>query len=90
MEDLFAGDRINLIFDDMPCEQIAATVNRTLSDREEGLGPEVEDYVAYWIEITLDGERCSTMSNVVLLTNCRYSLDGRFVTIRKIGGSDRQ
>jgi hypothetical protein len=87
MEDLFAGDRITLIFDDIACEQRTATVTRTLSDKEEGLGPEVEDYVAYWIEITLDGETCPTMSNVVLLTNCRYSLDGRFVTIRKIGGS---
>lgn len=88
MEDLFVGDRINLIFDDLPREQMTATVTRTLSDKEEGMGPEVEDYVAFWIEITLDGETCPTMSNVVLLTNCRYSLDGRLVTIRKIGGSD--
>lgn len=88
MEDLLTGDRINVIFEDLPCEQINATVNRTLSDKEEGLGPEVEDYVAYWIEITLDGETCPTMCNMVMLTDCRYSLDGRFVTIRKIGGSD--
>jgi hypothetical protein len=88
MEDLFAGDRINLIFDDIPREQMTATVTRTLSDKEEGMGPEVEDYVACWIEIALDGETSPTMSNVVLLTDCRYSLDGQFVTIRKIGGSD--
>jgi hypothetical protein len=88
MEDLFVGDRINLIFDDIPSEQMTATVTRTLSDREEGLGPEAEDYIACWVEITLDGETCPTMSNVVLLTNWRYSLDGRSVTIRKIGGSD--
>ena len=88
MEDLFVGDRINLIFDEIPREQITATVTRTLSDKEEGMGPEVEDYVACWIEITLDGETCPTVSNVVLLTNCRYWLDGRFVTIRKISGRD--
>jgi hypothetical protein len=88
MEDLFAGDRISLIFDDIPGEQITATVSRTLSDREEGLGPEIEDYVAYWVEITLDGQTCQTMCNVIMLTNCRYSLDGRIVTIRKIGGGD--
>jgi hypothetical protein len=88
MEDLFAGDRINLIFDDISCEPISATVTRTLSDKEEGLGPEIEDYVACWIEISLDGETCPTMNNVVLMTNCRYSLDGRFVTVRKISGSD--
>ena len=88
MEDLFAGDRISLIFDDIPGEQITATVSRTLSDREEGLGPEIEDYVAYWVEITLDGQTRQTMCNVIMLTTCRYSLDGRFVTIRKIDGSD--
>ena len=42
MEDLFAGDRISLTFDDMACDQITATVARTLSDTEEGLGPEIE------------------------------------------------
>jgi hypothetical protein len=46
MEDLFVGDRISLTFDDIACDQITATVARTLSDTEEGLGPEIEDYVA--------------------------------------------
>lgn len=88
MEDLRVGDRIHLIFDDIPREPIPATVSRTLSDKEEGLGPEIEDYVACWIEIILDGETCPTMSNVLLLTNYRYSLDGRLVTIRKIVEND--
>ncbi len=88
MEDLVVGDRISLIFDDIPCDQITAKVTRMLSDQEEGLGPEAEDYVACWIELTLDGETCPMISNVVLMTNFRYSLDGRFVTIRKIDGSD--
>ena len=89
MEDIFVGDRISLVFDDAPREQITATVNRMLSDEEEGLGPEIEYYVACWIEVILDGDACSTMSNVVLMTDCRYSLDGRAVTIRKIGECDR-
>lgn len=84
VEDLFVGDRISLTFDDIPRDQITATVTRTLSDREEGLGPEIEDYVACWIEISRDGDTRPTISNAVLLTNFRYSLDGRFVTIRKI------
>lgn len=88
MEDLFAGDRVNLIFDDISCEPITATVTRTLSDQEEGLGPEIEDYVACWIEVTLDGDTSPSMSNVVLMTDCRYSLDGRAVTIRKMGRCD--
>ncbi|HEX4785234.1 MAG TPA: hypothetical protein VH350_12890 [Candidatus Sulfotelmatobacter sp.] len=88
MEDLSVGDRISVTFDDMPRDQITATVSRTLSDTEEGLGPEIEDYIAYWIEISRDGDPRATISNVVLLTTGRYSLDGRSVTIRKIGGSN--
>lgn len=88
MEDILVGDRISLIFDDAPRGQITATVNRMLSDKEEGLGPETEDYIACWIEIILDGDTCSSISDVILMTNCRYSFDGRSVTIRKIGGKD--
>ena len=84
MEDLFIGDRISLTFDDIACDPITATVARTLSDAEEGLGPEIEDYIAYWLEVSREGDTCQTVSNVVLMTNGRYSLDGRFVTIRKI------
>jgi hypothetical protein len=84
MEDLFVGDRISLTFDDPPGDQITATVCRILSDREEGLGPEVEDYVACWLEVSCEGDIHRTISNVVLLTDGRYSFDGRCVTIRKI------
>ncbi len=42
MEDLFVGDRISLTFDDIPRDQIIATVAGTFSDIEEGLGPEAE------------------------------------------------
>jgi hypothetical protein len=84
MEDLFAGDRIGLTFDDTPGDQIMATVCRKLSDRQEGLGPEVEDYVAYWLEISCEGDADGAICNVVLLTTGRYWLDGRFVTIRKL------
>jgi len=84
MENLFAGDRISVTFDDTPCNQITATVARTLSDTEEGLGPESEDYICYWLEICAEGDPPEAIKNVVLMTNCRYSLDGRFVTIRKI------
>lgn len=84
MEDLLAGDRISLTFDDIPCDQITATVCRTLSDTEEGLGPESEDYICFWLEISREGETRGEISNVVLMTNGRYALDGRFVTIRKI------
>jgi hypothetical protein len=84
MEDLLIGDRICLTFDDLSRDQMTATVCRTLSDTEEGLGPEIEDYVACWVEISCEGDTRQAISNVVLMTNGRYSFDGRFVTIRKI------
>jgi hypothetical protein len=84
MEGLFFGDRVSLTFDDIPRDQIIATVARTFSDNEEGLGPEIEDYVACWLAISRDGETRGAINSVALLTDGRCSLDGRFVTIRKI------
>ena len=84
MEDLFLGDRISLTFDDFPRDQITCTVARTLSNTEEGLGPEIEDYISYWIEISREGDMRGAINNVVLLTTFRYWFDGRYVTIRKI------
>jgi hypothetical protein len=33
-----------------PSQERTAVVTRVLSDKEEGLGPEVEFYLAYWVE----------------------------------------
>ena len=38
------------ILSDNPSEERTAVVTRVLSDKEEGLGPEVEYYFAYWVE----------------------------------------
>ena len=38
------------ILSDNPSEERTAVVTRVLSDAEEGLGPEVEFYFAYWVE----------------------------------------
>ncbi|MFL6438891.1 MAG: hypothetical protein ACJ71Q_15030 [Terriglobales bacterium] len=84
MEDLFVGNRISLTFDDVPRDHIIATVTRTFSDSDEGFGPEIEDYAACWLEIRCEGNARGAIKNVVLLTDSRYSLDGRFVTIRKV------
>jgi hypothetical protein len=35
---------------DNPSRERLAVVTRVLSNREEGLGPEVEFYFAYWVE----------------------------------------
>ena len=53
MLSLQSGDRIELYYADAPWRTLLATVGRLLTDREEGMGIEVEDYAASWIEITL-------------------------------------
>lgn len=41
--------KFNLLSDNPPQERLAV-VTRVLSDREEGFGPEVDFYFAYWVE----------------------------------------
>ena len=82
--DFFAGDRISLIFDDQPDGEVIATITRKLSDWEEGLAPEIEDYVNYWLEISCEGDTNRTTCDVLLLSTGRYWTDGRFVTLRKM------
>ena len=38
------------ILSDNPAQERLAAVTRVLSDREEGFGPEVGFYFAYWVE----------------------------------------
>ena len=38
------------ILSDNPSQERLAVVTRVLSDGDEGLGPEVEFYFAYWVE----------------------------------------
>ena len=84
MLDLQSGDRIELFYEDQPAMTIRATVGRLLTDRDEGMGIEVEDYAASWIEITLDEPSDMDAAQVVLLcTDFQYRLNGRRVTLRK-------
>jgi hypothetical protein len=48
MLNLQSGDQIELFYEDAPATTIRATVGRLLTDRDEGIGIEVEDYIAYW------------------------------------------
>ena len=41
--------KFNILSDNRAPERLAV-VTRVLSDKEEGLGPEVEFYFAYWVE----------------------------------------
>jgi len=84
MLNLQSGDRIELFYEDAPAMTIRATVGRLLTDRDEGMGIEVEDYAASWIEITLDEPSDMDAEQVVLLgTDFQYRLNGRRVTLRK-------
>ena len=84
MLNLQSGDRIELSYEDAPATTIRATVGRLLTDRDEGMGTEVEDYTACWIEITVDEPSDMDAKQVVLLgTDFQYRLNGRPVTLRK-------
>lgn len=84
MLDLQFGDRIELFFEDAPATAIRATVGRLFSDRDAGMGVEIEDYTALWIEITLDRPRGTEANQVVLFgTDSQCRLNGRPVTLRK-------
>jgi hypothetical protein len=84
MLNLETGDRIELFYEDAPATTIRATVDRLLTDREEGMGIEVDDYAASWIEITVDQPCDMDAKQVVLFgTDRQYRLNGRRVTLRK-------
>jgi hypothetical protein len=84
MVSLQCGDRIELFYEDTPATTIRATVSRVLSDQGEGMGIEVENYIACWIEIIVDEPSDMDTEGVVLLgTDFQYRLNGRQVTLRK-------
>lgn len=83
MLNLESGDRIELSYEDSPTTKIRATVGRLLTDREEAMGIEAEDYIASWIEITVDESNDGEANQVVLFsTDFQYWLNGRRVTLR--------
>jgi hypothetical protein len=85
MLELQCGDRIELLYEDAPATTICATVARVLTDQEEGMSTEVEDYIACWVEITVDEPCDMDVKQCVLLgTDCQYRLNGRRINIRKM------
>ena len=65
-----------------PAQERQAIVTRVLSNREEGMGPEVDYYFAYWVEAH---ELPETEAPTTLLfqrgTDWNVYLDGRQVSI---------
>ena len=84
MLNLKSGDQVELFYQDSPATMIRATVDRMLTDCDEGMGIEVEDYIACWLEITVDEPSDGQGKQVVLLgTDFQCRLNGRPVSLRK-------
>ena len=67
---------------DNPSQERLAVVTRVLSNREEGLGPEVEFYFAYWVEAhELPETEVPTTLVFERGTDGNAYLDGRMVSI---------
>jgi hypothetical protein len=84
MNDLQPGDQIDIVFADAPDQSIRATVSRCLSDQQEGLSPESEDYVFCWLEINPEHQGVLAQTQtIVLRADWKYIIDGREVEIRR-------
>ncbi len=70
------------VLSDKPSQERLAVVTRVLSNREEGLGPEVDFYLAYWVEAN---ELPETEAPTALVfergNDGNVYLDGRVVSI---------
>src|SRR5262249_32621476 len=84
MNNLQLGDQIDIVFVDAPGQSVTATVTRFLSDRQEGLSPEAEDYVFCWVEVSAEHQATlGQTQSIVLGADYKYYMDGREVQIRK-------
>lgn len=84
MNDLKLGDQIDIVFADAPGHSARATVTRFLSDRQEGLSPEAEDYIFCWLEVSPEHQgTLGQTQTIVLGADWKYYMDGREVEIHK-------
>ncbi len=73
--------KFKILSDNLSGER-TAVVTRVLSDKEEGLGPEVEFYFAYWVE-ACELPETEPPTTLVFQRGIDYNvyLDGRQVSI---------
>lgn len=84
MNDLQLGDQIDIVFADTPGHSARATVTRLLSDQQEGLSSEAEDYVFCWLEISPEDQGTLAQTQTITFgADWKYYMDGREVKIRK-------
>ena len=73
--------KFTVLTDDAPSERQGVVV-RVLSNREEGLGLDVDGYMAYWVEAReLPETESSTILVFVRSTDGKVYLDGRLTDI---------
>ena len=73
--------KFNMLSDNRAPDRLAV-VTRVLSDKEEGLGPEVEYYFAYWVQAhELPETEAPTTLEFQRGTDGNVYLDGRQVSI---------
>ena len=88
MNDLKLGDQIDIVFADSPGQSARATVTRFLSDQQEGLSPEAEDYIFCWLEISPEHQGTLGQTQTIALgADWKYYMDGREVEIHKCSDS---
>lgn len=84
MKDLQLGDQVEIVFADTPGHSARATVTHFLSDQQEGLSSEAEDYIFCWLEISPEHQGALGRTQTILLgADWKYYMDGREVEIRK-------
>ena len=70
------------VLSDNPSQERQAVVTRVLSNREEGMGPEVDFYLAYWVEANeLSETDCPTTLVFERGNDGNVYFDGHQVTI---------
>jgi len=88
MKDLQPGDQVEIVFADTPGLSARATVTRFLSDQQEGLSLEAEDYIFCWLEISPEHQGTLAQTKTIVLgADWKYYMDGREVEIRKYSES---
>jgi hypothetical protein len=83
---LKSGQRFKFsVLSDPPSAEREAVAVQVRSDRQEGLSPEVEDYMAYWVEAKeISGPDPAKHLLFACGTDERWYLDGKSVEITPI------
>ena len=74
--------KFTVLTDDAPSEQRQGVVIRVLSNQEQGLGLDVDQYMSYWIEAhELPETESSTALVFVRSTDGKVYLDGKVTDV---------